>query len=148
MIKICVIGLGYVGLPLCLTISKKYETIGFDINSKRISNLKKKRDKNNEFKKNEFKNKKIKFASKISEIKNCNFYIICVPTPITKKNIPDLNPIKKSFETLSKILKKDDIIVLESTVYPGVTSYFTRYLEKKTKLTIIKIFMFVTAQKE
>ena len=140
MIKICVIGLGYVGLPLCLTISKKYETIGFDINSKRISNLKKKRDKNNEFKKNEFKNKKIKFASKISEIKNCNFYIICVPTPVTKKNIPNLNPIKKSFETLSKILKKDDIVVLESTVYPGVTSNFTKYLEKKTKLINNKDF--------
>ena len=140
MIKIGVIGLGYVGLPLCLIISKKYETIGFDINSKRILNLNKKSDKNNEFKKNEFKNKKLKFTSKIFEIKNCNFYIICVPTPITKKNIPDLNPIKKSFETLSKILKKDDIIVLESTVYPGVTLNFTRYLEKKTKLINNKDF--------
>ena len=140
MIKIGVIGLGYVGLPLCLIISKKYETIGFDINSKRILNLNKKIDKNNEFKNNEFKNKKLKFTSKISEIKNCNFYIICVPTPLTKKNTPDLNPIKKSFETLSKILKKDDIIVLESTVYPGVTLNFTRYLEKKTKLINNKDF--------
>ena len=106
MIKICIIGLGYVGLPLCLKISKKYETIGFDIDTNRIKNLSNKIDTNNEFKKNEFKNRKLYFTSKISEIKNCNFYIICVPTPITKKNIPDLSPVKKSFITISKVLKK------------------------------------------
>ena len=85
MIKICVIGLGYVGLPLSIQISKKFETIGFDINLERIKNLNNHVDINNEFKKNDFKNKKISFTSKISKIKSCNFYIICVPTPITKK---------------------------------------------------------------
>ena len=134
MIKICVIGLGYVGLPLCLKISKKYQTIGFDINQKRILNLSKGKDLNNEFSKNEFKNKKLYFTSKISEIRESNFYIICVPTPITNKNTPDLTPVKKSFETIAKILKKNDLVVLESTVYPGVTSYFENYLTKKTKM--------------
>jgi len=134
MIKICVIGLGYVGLPISMQISKKFETIGFDINANRVKNLINHNDTNNEFKKNEFKNKKISFTSQISKIKSCNLYIICVPTPITKKKIPNLNPVKKSFDTISKILKKNDIVVLESTVYPGVTSRFEEYLEKKTKL--------------
>jgi len=140
MIKICIIGLGYVGLPLCLKISKKYETIGFDIDTNRIKNLSNKIDTNNEFKKNEFKNRKLYFTSKISEIKNCNFYIICVPTPITKKNIPDLSPVKKSFITISKVLKKNDLVVLESTVYPGLTSKYAKYLEKKTGLVNNKDF--------
>ena len=134
MIKISIIGLGYVGLPLCLNISKKYETIGYDINQLRISALSNHEDKNNEFKKTDFKNRKISFTNKISDISKCNLYIICVPTPITKDKKPDLNPIKKSFNSLSKILKKGDIIILESTVYPGVTKKFTKFLEQKTKL--------------
>ena len=95
MIKISIIGLGYVGLPLCLNISKKYETIGYDINQLRISALSNHEDKNNEFKKTDFKNRKISFTNKISDISKCNLYIICVPTPITKDKKPDLNPIKK-----------------------------------------------------
>jgi UDP-N-acetyl-D-galactosamine dehydrogenase len=140
MIKICIIGLGYVGLPLCLKISQKFETIGFDINSKRISELSIGKDSNKEFKKKEFKNKKINFTSNINKIKDCNFFIICVPTPITKKNIPDLSPVKKSFEIISKVLKKNDLIVLESTVYPGVTLNFKKFLEKKTHLINNKDF--------
>lgn len=140
MIKISIIGLGYVGLPLCLNISKKYETIGYDINKLRISSLSNHEDKNNEFKKIDFKNKKITFTDKISDISKCNLYIICVPTPITKNKKPDLNPIKKSFNSLSKILKIGDIIILESTVYPGVTKKFTKYLEQKTKLKNNKDF--------
>jgi len=140
MIKICVIGLGYVGLPISLEISKRFETIGFDTNLNRIKNLIKHKDTNNEFNKNEFKNKKLSFTSKISDIKTCNFYIICVPTPITSKKIPDLSALNKSFETISKVLKKNDLVVLESTVYPGVTSHFEKYLEKKTKLAGNKDF--------
>jgi UDP-N-acetyl-D-glucosamine/UDP-N-acetyl-D-galactosamine dehydrogenase len=140
MIKISIIGLGYVGLPLCLNISKKYETIGFDVNKERVSALNNFEDKNNEFKKKDFKNRKIFFTNKISEISKCNLYIICVPTPITKKKIPDLNPIKKSFISLSKVLKKNDIIILESTVYPGITKYYTEFLENKTKLKNNKDF--------
>ena len=140
MIKICVIGLGYVGLPISMQISKRFETIGFDVNTKRIKDLIKYKDTNNEFTRSEFKNKKLIFTSQISEIKSCNFYIICVPTPITQKKIPDLNPLKKSFETISRILKKNDLVILESTVYPGITSRFEDYLEKKTKLISNKDF--------
>jgi UDP-N-acetyl-D-glucosamine/UDP-N-acetyl-D-galactosamine dehydrogenase len=140
MIKICIMGLGYVGLPLCLTISKKYKTAGFDINKDRITELLKKNDVNNEFKSNELNNKKIFFTDKIVDIKNYNFFIICVPTPINNRNKPDLNPVKKSFNYISKILKKGDIIVLESTVYPGVTKKYTNFLEKKTKLKNNKDF--------
>ena len=140
MIKICIIGLGYVGLPICLKSSTKFQTVGFDTNSTRIKNLKNKFDQNNEYKKKDFINKKILFTDKILDIKNCNFYIICVPTPVNQKNQPNLVPIKNSFNTISKILKVNDIIILESTVYPGVTSKFTKILEKKNKLVHNKDF--------
>jgi len=140
MIKICIIGLGYVGLPICLKSSSKFQTVGFDTNSTRIKNLKNKFDQNNEYKKKDFINKKILFTDKILDIKNCNFYIICVPTPVNQKNQPNLIPIKNSFNTISKILKVNDIIILESTVYPGVTSKFTKILEKKNKLVHNKDF--------
>ena len=140
MIKICIIGLGYVGLPICLKSSSKFQTVGFDTNSTRIKNLKNKFDQNNEYKKKDFINKKILFTDKIFDIKDCNFFIICVPTPVNKKNQPNLIPIKNSFNTISKILKVNDIIILESTVYPGVTSKFTKILEKKNKLVHNKDF--------
>ncbi len=134
MLKICVIGLGYVGLPICLKLAKDFKTIGYDINSKRIDYLKKGIDLNGEFKKKEIKKKNLIFSKKIEDINKCNFYIICVPTPITSTKKPDLRCIDKSFNLVSKILKKGDIIVLESTVYPGVTQTFIKKLEKKTKL--------------
>jgi len=140
MLKICVMGLGYVGLPICLELSKKYSTTGYDINNLRISNLKKYIDLNNEFKKKDFLNKKLNFTDKIEEIKNCNFYIICVPTPITKSKKPDLKHIKKSFSIISKFLKKEDVIVLESTVYPGVTNSFAKKLEVNNNLINNKDF--------
>ena len=140
MIKICIIGLGYVGLPICLMSSSKFQTVGFDTNSTRIKNLKNKFDQNNEYKKKDFINKKILFTDKILDIKNCNFYIICVPTPVNQKNQPNLVPIKNSFNTISKVLKVNDIIILESTVYPGVTNKFTKILEKKNKLIHNKDF--------
>ena len=140
MLKICVIGLGYVGLPICLKISKKYDTVGFDTNNRRISYLKKSIDENKEFKKKDFINKKIFFTKKIYNLKNCNFFIICVPTPIKKSKLPDLNSVKKSFELISSVLKKNDIIVLESTVYPGVTKNFSKKLEIKTNLKNNKDF--------
>ena len=120
MLKICVIGLGYVGLPICLKLAKNFKTVGFDINTKRINSLKNQIDLNHEFKR--------------KDLNNCNFYIICVPTPITNSKLPDLRYIEASFKLLSKILKKGDIIILESTVYPGVTETFAKKLEKKTKL--------------
>ena len=140
MLKICVIGLGYVGLPICLKLAKKFKTVGYDINSKRIDSLKKGIDFNNEFKKKEIKQINLTFSRNIEDIDRCNFYIICVPTPITFSKKPDLKYIKKTFDLLSKILKKNDIIVLESTVYPGVTEMFINKLEKKTKLINNKDF--------
>ena len=140
MIEICIIGLGYVGLPLALNISKKFKTIGFDINKKRINNLKKKYDDNFEFEKKDFINKKIFFTNKIDNIRNCNYYIICVPTPIDKKNNPELSALKKTFDILKSVIKKKDTIILESTVYPGVTNQFSIFLEKNTKLKNNKDF--------
>jgi UDP-N-acetyl-D-galactosamine dehydrogenase len=133
-------GLGYVGLPICLELSKKYSTTGFDINKVRVSNLKKNLDFNNEFKKKDFLNKKLIFTEKTEEIKNCNFYIICVPTPITKLKKPDLKYVKKCFDIISSILNKNDIIVLESTVYPGVTKSYAKKLENNNKLINNKDF--------
>ena len=130
----CIIGLGYVGLPLALEIAKKYETVGFDINKKRIKTLKKKIDLNNNLKKENFLNKKIIFTNQLDKIGNCNFFIISVPTPVYKNKTPNLEPLELSVRNLSKIIKKNDIIVIESTVYPGVTEKLTRYIENKTKL--------------
>ena len=140
MIKICIIGLGYVGLPLALTFSKKFETIGFDNNNVRIKNLKNKIDNNSEFSKKDFYDKNINFTSTIEETKNCNYYIICVPTPVDKKNNPDLSPLKKAFDFLQKIIKVGDTVVLESTVYPGITNHFGDFLQKKTSLIKNKDF--------
>ena len=103
MENICVIGLGYVGLPVALAISKKFNTIGFDIDKKRLLNLKKKIDKNNNFSKKDFSKKKISFTDNYKNIKNCNFFIVCVPTPVTFKNIPDLSFIDKSVSLLAKV---------------------------------------------
>tara|TARA_A100000164_G_C21910871_1_gene775553 strand:- start:858 stop:2063 length:1206 start_codon:yes stop_codon:yes gene_type:complete len=138
--NICVIGLGYVGLPVALAISKKFNTIGYDINKRRLFNLKRKIDTNNEFSKKDFLKKKISFTNNYKEIKDCNFFIVCVPTPITKNNIPDLRFIDKSVSLLAKVIKGGDIIVLESTVYPGITEKFSKKLSLKVKLDNNKDF--------
>ena len=140
MLKIAVIGLGYVGLPISLIISKNFKTIGYDINKKRILKLKNHIDVNNEFKKKDFKNKRLNFTFKPTDLKNCNFFIVCVPTPIKKNNKPDLNYVEKSFKLISTIIKKEDIVVLESTVYPGVTNKYSKLIEKKSGLKKNKDF--------
>jgi UDP-N-acetyl-D-galactosamine dehydrogenase len=135
MLKPCVIGLGYVGLPILLNLSKKNKTIGFDINKKRILDLKNSRDTFNEFKKRDFLKKKIYFTDDIFKVKSANFFIVAVPTPISKIKYPDLSHLKNVSENISKILKKGDIIFFESTVYPGVTNNLCKViLEKKSKL--------------
>ena len=142
-IKPCIIGLGYVGLPLMFELSKKFLTKGYDIKKSRIQNLKKKNDETNSFSRKDFlKNKnRLFFTNNIEEIRNCNFYIVTVPTPLTKKNKPDLSYIKKSCLILSRILKKNDIVFFESTVYPGVTEKFCpKYLKNKNKLIPFKDF--------
>lgn len=123
MKKICIIGLGYVGLPLATAFAKKYEVIGFDINEARIEELKNGIDRTlelNEEQLTEVKNK-LKYSTRIEDIKDSNVYIVTVPTPIDSSNRPDLTPLVKSSQMISKVLKKDDIVIYESTVYPGVT---------------------------
>ena len=121
-IRPCVIGLGYVGLPVLLNLSKKFNTSGFDINSLRIKNLKKNFDSTKEYSKYDLKKlDKTKLTSNYEDIKRSNFYIICVPTPINIKKEPDLNPLISACKIVAKVLKRNDIIVFESTVYPGTT---------------------------
>ena len=121
LFKPCVIGLGYVGLPILLNLANKYPTHGYDINVKRINNLKKGIDTFNDYKKKHLKKKKLKYLSKLTNFNKCNFFIITVPTPIYKNKKPDLTHLRDVCKNLSKILKKDDIIIFESTVYPGIT---------------------------
>ena len=139
MIAVCVMGLGYVGLPICVQLAKKFKVVGYDIDKNRIKNLSKRLDTNNVFKKKEI-NKKIKFTNSQKEIKDCNFFIICVPTPINKDKSPNLKPVESCFITLKNIIKKNDIIILESTVYPGITEKNSKYLEKTTNLISKKDF--------
>lgn len=122
--KICVIGLGYVGLPLAHAFSEKYEVVGFDISQWRIDELSKGYDRTLELNETQVKEaikNGMKFSLDINDIKDCNIYIVTVPTPIDKNKRPDLTPLIKASETIGKVLKKDDIVIYESTVYPGAT---------------------------
>jgi len=122
--KIAVIGLGYVGLPLAHAFSEKYEVVGFDIAQWRIDELKSGHDRTLELSDDQVKealDKGMKFTADLNEISDCNVYIVTVPTPIDSSNRPDLTPLIKSSESVGKVLKKDDIVIYESTVYPGVT---------------------------
>ena len=139
-VKACVVGLGYVGLPLILNLSKKINCVGFDVDKLRIENLKLKKDTNKEFKPIDFKKKKVIFTSNIDQIRNCNFFIVCVPTPITSRKKPDLNNLNLSIKLISKVLKKGDIVFIESTIYPGLTEKYKQFLEKTTKLEHNKDF--------
>tara|TARA_X000000950_G_scaffold286617_1_gene396093 strand:- start:15299 stop:16504 length:1206 start_codon:yes stop_codon:yes gene_type:complete len=131
-----VIGLGYVGLPLFIRLQKKFKTIGFDTNTSRILKLNQKIDINKEFSKKDLILKKGSYLTKkISKLRKSNFFIISVPTPVNKNNIPNLEHLKKSCLIVGSILKKKDIVFFESTVFPGVTENFcAKILEKKSKL--------------
>src|SRR5699024_904600 len=131
--KIAVIGLGYVGLPLARLFGTKFQTVGFDINEQRIKELREGKDLTLEvedevlqkvtLKRNPFDENEIGLycTNQPSDIEKANFYVITVPTPVDKHNKPDLTPLYKASETVGKVLKKGDIVVYESTVYPGVT---------------------------
>lgn len=140
MIKICVMGLGYVGLPVALSISSKFKTLGFDISKKRIEELSAKFDSNREYFKSDFNRKKIAFSNKTKDLKDYNVFIICVPTPVKKNNLPDLSYVNRSISIISNYIKPKDIVILESTVYPGVTDYIAKLLELKTGLKKDKDF--------
>ena len=122
--KICVIGLGYVGLPLARLFSTKYETVGFDMNQKRVEALMAGHDAtlevSDELLQSALKNG-FKCTSRIDDIRDCNFYVVAVPTPVDKDNNPDLTPLYGASTTIGRVISKGDIVVYESTVYPGVT---------------------------
>lgn len=124
-IKICVIGLGYVGLPLARLFSTKYPTIGFDMNAKRCEALMAGHDAtlevSDELLQDAISNFGFKCTANINEITDCNFYVVAVPTPVDKNNNPDLTPLYGASTTVGKVIKSGDIVVYESTVYPGVT---------------------------
>lgn len=119
---IAIIGLGYVGLPLAVEFGKKFNTLGFDINTTRIKELEQGNDKTLEIDAENLKSSAhLTFSSDISDLKQCQIFIVTVPTPVDSNNRPDLTPLYKASETVGKVLKKGDIVIYESTVYPGVT---------------------------
>lgn len=122
MYSVGVIGLGYVGLPLAVEVGKKYPTVGFDINQSRISELEGGKDSTLEVETEELKSTPyLSFSSRRVDLTSCNFYIITVPTPIDSHKKPDLSPLISASETVGAALSKGDIVVYESTVYPGCT---------------------------
>ena len=121
--KICIIGLGYVGLPLAAAFAKKYTVVGFDINEPRVEELNNDYDRTLELNKEQLVEVKdnITYSCDLEDIKDANIYIVTVPTPIDSSNRPDLTPLVKSSQMIGRVLKQDDIVIYESTVYPGVT---------------------------
>lgn len=120
--KIAIIGLGYVGIPLAVEFGKKITTVGFDINPERIAELRKGFDRTLEMSEEDLQSAtQLSYTMSIDDIKDCNIYIITVPTPINNKNLPDLTPLQKSSEAIGSVLSKGDLVIYESTVYPGVT---------------------------
>ena len=128
--KIAIIGLGYVGLPLARLFATKYAVVGFDINSNRVKELNAGKDTTLELEDRVLKavlvdksptNRGLYCSSNLSDLKDCNYYIITVPTPVDKNNRPILTPLIKASETVGSVLTKGDIVVYESTVYPGAT---------------------------
>ena len=141
--KIAVVGLGYVGLPLAAAFSEKYEVVGFDVNAKRIEELKGGFDRTLELSSEQMKkaiDNGMKFSLNLEDIRDCNFFIVTVPTPIDKNKRPDLTPVVKATQSVTKVLKKGDIVVYESTVYPGVTEEICVPLLEESGLKFNKDF--------
>ena len=124
-VRICVIGLGYVGLPLARLFSTKYKTIGFDMNQRRVDALMEGHDAtlevSDELLQDAINNHGFICTTDLEMIRSCNFYVVAVPTPVDENNRPDLKPLWGASETVGKVISKGDIVVYESTVYPGVT---------------------------
>ncbi|WP_235694171.1 Vi polysaccharide biosynthesis UDP-N-acetylglucosamine C-6 dehydrogenase TviB [Caenibius tardaugens] len=135
--RIAVIGLGYVGLPLAIEFGKKYPVSGFDINQERIAELREGRDSTLEVEADEFGlASQLSFSSDLEDLRDCNVFIVTVPTPIDQYKRPDLTPLIKASETVGRVLKRGDIVIYESTVYPGATEEdCVPVLEKTSGLT-------------
>lgn len=140
--KIAIIGLGYVGLPLAVEFGKIFKVLGFDINSKRVNELKNFIDLTKEVEQDQLKSAiNIIFSDNVDDLRNYNIYIVTVPTPIDKFKAPDLRPLLKATEMVGKVLKKGDLVIYESTVYPGCTEEdCIPILEKESKLSFNKDF--------
>ena len=139
--KLAVIGLGYVGLPIALAFARKIKVVGFDINQKRVDMMRRGEDPSNELAPEEFKGCDIHFSADINDLKDVEFFIVAVPTPIDQQNIPDLTPLLGATGTVGKVLKKGDYVVFESTVYPGCTEEdCVPLLEDHSKLKYISDF--------
>lgn len=119
--KIALVGLGYVGLPIAMELSKHVSVIGFDINEERLDKLRQHLDPNGELERAVFEGSDILFTSSVEELREASFYIIAVPTPIDQHNEPDLNPLLSATRTVAGVLEEGDYVVYESTVYPGCT---------------------------
>ena len=141
-LRIGIVGLGYVGLPLAVEFGKKYPTIGFDINTDRVAELEGGSDSTLECSSEELAEAtQLEFTSSETELAGCNFYIVTVPTPIGGGNRPLLTPLKAASKTIGSILKKGDVVVYESTVYPGATEEFcVPFLEQESGLTMNEHF--------
>lgn len=141
-VVISIIGLGYVGLPLAVEFGKQFKVIGFDINKERINELQKGNDRTLEVSSDELKEAtKLTFTDNIEAIREAQIYIVTVPTPVDEYKIPDLTPLIKSSETVGKVIKKGDIVIYESTVYPGCTEDdCIPIIEQKSGLTFNKDF--------
>jgi UDP-N-acetyl-D-galactosamine dehydrogenase len=140
--KIGIIGLGYVGLPLAVEFGKKYKVVGLDINDKRIKELQSGFDNTFEVNKQELAEAKfLKYTTSILDLTECNVYVVTVPTPINQHKQPDLTPLLKASEAIGKVLKTNDIVIYESTVYPGATEEdCVPILEQQSGLTFNKNF--------
>lgn len=140
--KIAIIGLGYVGLPLAVAFSKYYPTTGYDINHDRIKELKKNQDSTLETTPEELKAAKLlSFTTQLDDISQSNIYIITVPTPVDSNNQPELSPLESASVAIGQVLKKGDIVVYESTVFPGATEeYCAKILEKQSGLELNQDF--------
>lgn len=120
--KLAIIGLGYVGLPLAVEFGKKIPTIGFDINALRISELRRKEDHTQEVEPSELDEAKfLNYTDQLDDLRDANVYIVTVPTPIDQHKQPDLSPLIKASESIGQVIKQGDVIIYESTVYPGAT---------------------------
>jgi len=133
--KIAVIGLGYVGLPVALAFSRKFPTVGFDINTRRVDMLSRGRDDTGEVTEEELRSSRLRFTTSLEDLRGTTFFIVAVPTPIDQNHRPDLRPLISASETVAKVLEKGAVVVYESTVYPGVTEEVCApVLERVSKL--------------
>ena len=140
--NICIVGLGYVGLPLAIAFGKRFKTYGYDNDERRIRRLKKNIDDNQQIEKKNFHlSKNLIFTDDLKDLENCNIFILTLPTPVNNKKLPDLDILKNGIKKVASIMKSGDIVVIESTVYPGVTEDVCGGLiESKTKYKLNKDF--------